>query len=180
MRNTNKFNPTAAGCVIDKLTYCMSHSGFHVTLGTSETQVQIEVPDQNGISQACYIVEIYHPGPEPSEYCVNVTECFVSVAVIPSAVLESVFHCIGLKFLCETTTEERQMPNSLNSQHGGRPSDVQFPRQTFFSATQDWVNRCREVGSCREESGSPSYLLFPVKGRPVLSGSVFSIKKGLV
>ena len=24
------------------------------------------VPDQNGISQACYIIKIYHSGPEPS------------------------------------------------------------------------------------------------------------------
>ena len=24
------------------------------------------VPDQNGMSQACYIVKIYHSGPEPS------------------------------------------------------------------------------------------------------------------
>ena len=26
----------------------------------------LRVPDQNGISQACFIVEIYHSGPEPS------------------------------------------------------------------------------------------------------------------
>ena len=26
----------------------------------------LRVPDQNGISQVCYIVEIYHSGPEPS------------------------------------------------------------------------------------------------------------------
>ena len=26
------------------------------------------VPDQNGISRACYIVEINHSGPEPSNY----------------------------------------------------------------------------------------------------------------
>ena len=26
----------------------------------------LRVPDQNGISQACYIVEIHHSGPEPS------------------------------------------------------------------------------------------------------------------
>ena len=28
----------------------------------------LRVPDQNGISQACRIVEIYHSGPEPSIY----------------------------------------------------------------------------------------------------------------
>ena len=27
------------------------------------------VPDQNGVSQECYILEIYHSGLEPSIYC---------------------------------------------------------------------------------------------------------------
>ena len=28
----------------------------------------LRVPDQNSMSQACYIVKIYHSGPEPSIY----------------------------------------------------------------------------------------------------------------
>ena len=31
----------------------------------------MRVSDQNGISQACYIVEIYHSGPEPSISFIN-------------------------------------------------------------------------------------------------------------
>ena len=36
------------------------------------------VPGQNGISQACYIVEIYHSGPEPSTFILH---CLDSQAV---------------------------------------------------------------------------------------------------
>ena len=32
----------------------------------SRIRIISRVPDQNGISQACFIVEIYHSGPEPS------------------------------------------------------------------------------------------------------------------
>ena len=34
----------------------------------NKSNYKSRVPDQNGISQACYIVEIYHSGPEPSKY----------------------------------------------------------------------------------------------------------------
>ena len=34
----------------------------------ADAEIMLRVPDQNGISQACYIVEIYRSGPEPLMY----------------------------------------------------------------------------------------------------------------
>ena len=34
------------------------------------------VPDQNGISQACYLVEIYHSGPRPSIFVRSTLFCY--------------------------------------------------------------------------------------------------------
>ena len=38
------------------------------------------VPDQSGVSQACYIVEMYHSGPKPSmlSVCVHVCQQFMT------------------------------------------------------------------------------------------------------
>ena len=54
------------------------------SLCESRPLYKLRVPDQNSISQACYIVEIYHFGPEPSKLSLNLSSVKDSVAFFPT------------------------------------------------------------------------------------------------
>ena len=47
--------------------------------GGVEVEVYRGVPDQNGITQACYLIEIYHSGPDPSIIMSPVEVCLLLV-----------------------------------------------------------------------------------------------------
>ena len=49
--------------------YCTSRHPEKLGIKLTIHHVTISrVQDQTGLSRACYIVEVYHPGPEPSNF----------------------------------------------------------------------------------------------------------------